>query len=449
VTKIENNFNDLGPKEWLPFQKSFTIFHQLDSLVLDNLRFFTKSSDDPAPSIASIGSPDFQISIKENARTLGINHSETRDSFDFLAVDVTGKSIDFDEATKWITELAPKLNHRKFLWVLVPTNQLNENGFPLAWELSNQLSKFLTRKDEKIICLPSGHTWTSLYFRKDEHSQFIPPNHPIAQSSSPDPKFYPTKRSVGRPYPNSLSFKNWFILKPKPRSKDEILHPAKYPEDLVRMYVEEFTKKGDTVFDPMSGTGTTQVESLNLERHAFGIELSELFHGIANKRCDEITTKCNYSVFLGDARDISTFDLLELDYVITSPPYWDMLNMKGAEVQAARKAKGLQTNYSENENDLGNLDDYGKFVEVLMEIYKETTIRLKSGGHLTIIVKNIKKKGNHYPLAFDLTEQLIDFLQLKHVGFWCQDDLQIAPYGYKHTWVSNTFHHYCLTFQKP
>ena len=126
-----------------------------------------------------------------------------------------------------------------------------------------------------------------------------------------------------------------------------------------------------------------------------------------------------------------------------------MLNMKGAEVQATRRSKGLQTNYSDDEKDLGNLDQYEAFVNDLTEVYLKTIKKLKSGGHITIVVKNIKKKGDHYPLAFDLTKRLMDFLKFIHVGFWCQDDLQIAPYGYKHTWVSNTFHHYCLTFKKP
>jgi len=432
MTKIENKFNDLGPKEWLPFQKSFTIFDNLDSLVLNNLRFFTKPSNTPKPMVSSFGSFDFKSSIQAHSDSLGLNNFPNHDSFDFLAMDLCHDKLNQNSIIHWITENATKLNDRKFLWVLMPTDILNEMGFPYIWELSNQLSNYLTRKDEKIICLPDGKTWTSLYFRKDENSELIHPTHILD----------PNLNSL------SLSFKNWFILKPKPRSKDEILHPAKFPEELVRMYVEEFTNKGDTVFDPMSGTGTTQVESLHLGRHAFGIELSKLFHGIAHKRCDEISTKCNYSIFLGDAREILTFDFPDLDYVITSPPYWDMLNMKGAEVQTARKVKGLQTNYSENENDLGNLDNYQKFLEDLTEIYKKTNLKLKTGGHFTIIVKNIKKKGNHYPLALDLTKQLIPFLNFKNVRFWCQDDLQIAPYGYKHTWVSNTFHHYCLTFQK-
>ncbi len=437
MTKIQNNFNDLGPKEWLPFQKSFTVFENLDSLIIKSLRFFTKSSHVPAPNVGSFGSPDFQHKVKSNAKKMGINYGIKQYTFDFLAVDLVGENIDLESALNWIFQFAPKLNSRKFLWILLPTNHVNDNGIPVAWSLSDQLAGYLTRKDEKIICLPDGNTWTSLYFRKDENSKLIAPKSIQTTQRKASLKLY------------SLSFKSWFILKPKPRSRDEILHPAKYPENLVNMYVQEFTKKGDTVFDPMSGTGTTQVESLNLGRHAFGIELSKIFHGIASNRCDEISTKCDYSIFLGDARNISSFNLPELDYVITSPPYWNMLNMRGAEVQAARKAKGLQTNYSDDDNDLGNLDDYQGFLDILVDIYDKTIAKLKNGGHFTIVVKNIKKKGNHYPLAFDLTKRLVNFIQLKHIGFWCQDDLQIAPYGYKHTWVSNTFHHYCLTFQKP
>ena len=439
---IENNFNDLGPKEWLPFQKSFTVFDDLDSLVLSNLRFFTKPSLEPKQNVLSFGSEIFNAAILKHIQSIELENEFENETIDFLAVDLTNDDTKWKDAIDWIGENASKLNYRKFLWVLVPTDLLTNNKVPLAWELSNQLAQHLTRKDEKIICLPDGSTWTSLYFRKDEQSQL----NPISSFLNLNP---PLATNMGFQSPLRLSFKNWFILKPKPRSKDEILHPAKYPEDLVKLYVEEFTQKGDTVFDPMSGTGTTQVESLRLERHAYGIELSELFHGIAHKRCSNISMNYDYKIIQGDARDISTFDLPQFDYVITSPPYWDMLNMKGAEVQASRKAKGLQTNYSDHENDLGNLDDYENFVTVLMDIYEKTIVKLKSGGHFTIIVKNIKKKGKLYPLAFDLTFRLKEFIHFKQCGFWCQDDLQIAPYGYKHTWVSNTFHHYCLTFQKP
>ena len=71
----------------------------------------------------------------------------------------------------------------------------------------------------------------------------------------------------------------------------------------------------------------------------------------------QIETDVNWEIFNGDARKIKDFHFPKFDYVITSPPYWDMLNMKGAETQANRRNTGFNTNYSDNTDDLGNLSD--------------------------------------------------------------------------------------------
>ena len=434
MPKSENKFNDLGPKEWLPFQKSFTEYKDLETLVDTNLKFFTKPSISPKQNVLSIGSDKFSSLFRSCSAKLGLSWNSAKKSYDFLAADLIKSELPISDAMTWVAKHSRKLNNKKFLWVLIPTNWLDSNGFPIPWKLSTELAEFLTRKDEKIICLPNGQTWTSLYFRKDEISKLYKPDFN-----------YPDNGIVKL---NQNSFPDWFILKPKPRTKNEVLHPAKYPEELVQMYVKKFTNQGEIVFDPMSGTGTTQVESLRLGRKAYGIELSKLFHDIATEKCAKFQKTKAWRIELGDARKIETMDFPKFDYVITSPPYWDMLNMKGAKNQALRKAKGLQTNYSDNRNDLGNLNNYTNFVKVLVDIYRKTANNLKSSGHITIVVKNIKKKGKLYPLAFDLTNKLMEYLEFIHVGFWCQDDIQISPYGYKHTWVSNTFHHYCVTFKK-
>ncbi|MBK6497920.1 MAG: hypothetical protein IPG00_07020 [Saprospiraceae bacterium] len=74
---------------------------------------------------------------------------------------------------------------------------------------------------------------------------------------------------------------------------------------------------------------------------------------------------------------------------------------------------------------------------------------MKPGSFLTIVVKNIKKKGRNYPFAWDLASGLMQKVHILPEVFWCQDDINLAPYGYGNTFVSNTFHQYCLTFQKP
>ena len=187
--------------------------------------------------------------------------------------------------------------------------------------------------------------------------------------------------------------------------------------------------------------------------------LSKYFCDIANNRCqnyvdpieENIVSKKNNSTFKiynEDARNLMKINLPIIDYIITSPPYWDMLNMAGAENQAKRKKQGLQLNYSDSDKDLGNIQDYEQFIDTLYNIYIECIKLLKEGGHLTIILKNIKKKGSNYPFAWDLAERLSKKLLLMPESVWCQDDLSIAPYGYGNTWVSNTFHTYCLSFKK-
>lgn len=49
------------------------------------------------------------------------------------------------------------------------------------------------------------------------------------------------------------------------------------------------TKKGDTVLDPFSGSGTTGVSALLHDRNYIGLELNEDYHEIASQRIRDTT----------------------------------------------------------------------------------------------------------------------------------------------------------------
>jgi hypothetical protein len=126
-----------------------------------------------------------------------------------------------------------------------------------------------------------------------------------------------------------------------------------------------------------------------------------------------------------------------------------MLHARGAQTQKKRRAADdLDVVYSDNPQDLGNVPGYDEFLQRLSGIYISLKPYLRPGAYLTIIVKNVKKGGKIYPLAWDLARSLSAAYTLKDEKIWCQDDIRLAPYGLGSAWVSNTFHHYCLQFRK-
>ena len=253
--------------------------------------------------------------------------------------------------------------------------------------------------------------------------------------------------------------KSWFIHNPPPRRKSVLRHPAKFPETLAMEFITFFTKPNHVVLDPMAGTGSTLVAALRTGRHAFGIELNPTYAEIARQALveeretlGEDAKGLQAEIITGDAAClvdiVSQSQIPVIDYMLTSPPYWDMLHVHGAATQKERRSsQELDVVYSVDPNDLGNIMDYEEFLTRLTQIYIGMKPVFRPGAYLTIIVKNIKKGGTIYPLAWDLASRLRNTYVLKDEKIWCQDNQRLSPFGLGNAWVSNTFHHYCLQFR--
>jgi site-specific DNA-methyltransferase (adenine-specific) len=66
--------------------------------------------------------------------------------------------------------------------------------------------------------------------------------------------------------------------------KDAFKHPAIFPELLAIDHIMSWSNKGDTIYDPFMGSGTTAVAAIKHERKYVGSEISEEYCEIANKR---------------------------------------------------------------------------------------------------------------------------------------------------------------------
>lgn len=61
-------------------------------------------------------------------------------------------------------------------------------------------------------------------------------------------------------------------------------HPAPFPIEIPLRLVQMFSFVGDTILDPFTGTGTTNLASMRTGRNSIGIEIDKKYLGIAEKR---------------------------------------------------------------------------------------------------------------------------------------------------------------------
>jgi len=261
--------------------------------------------------------------------------------------------------------------------------------------------------------------------------------------------------------------KTWFIHRPPSRKNEELLHPAKFPETMIRQFITFFTKPGDLVLDPFLGTGSTLVAAKQSNRSGVGIELSPAYAEISEHRIEKLdilaypplyqtNDQSFWQIICGDSRNLmdywKEFDLSSVDFCITSPPYWSQLERTTIR-QKKRKELGLDTRYSNDDpKDLGNLKDYNEFIEEQQKIFSRVYELLRPKGYMVVITNNVFANGRVYPLAYDTALSLIQNEDhpwiLKDERVWLQDDKSLVALGVNHAWVGNRCHQYCLFFRK-
>ncbi len=216
--------------------------------------------------------------------------------------------------------------------------------------------------------------------------------------------------------------------------------------------------------DPFLGTGSTLVAAIETGRSGVGFEIVDKYAAISKKRIADAmkenglgpsTNRSSWiEVVQGDSGGLSEIwrkkHYPPADYCITSPPYWNQLKRNSIR-QKTRVAKGLDTEYSNDPDDIGNIEDYRSFLSAMKRIFDEVHKVMKPKGYLTVITNNVFTQGRMHPLAFDTVSTLSQEpygWTPKDEKVWCQDDKTLLPLGVYNAWVGNRHHQYCLIFRK-
>ena len=236
-----------------------------------------------------------------------------------------------------------------------------------------------------------------------------------------------------------------------PDARVEKEHPAPFSFTDVSRLIRFFTKSGHTVLDPFVGVGSTLKAAAIEGRHGVGIELSPVFAELARRRlADELRPALfpllDQQLLEGDVRDVlPTLPDESVDFVLTSPPYWNILHKEDHKVAQEREAKGLATRYSDDERDLGNISDYHAFVAELARVFQECSRILKHNRYLCVVVGDFRDKGRYHMFHADLAAACEGVgYALKGITILYQPHKRVFPYGYPAAYVPNLHHQYIL-----
>ena len=82
-----------------------------------------------------------------------------------------------------------------------------------------------------------------------------------------------------------------YVVGKKAVDQEAKKHPAPFPYELAADHIKSWTNEGDIVLDPMCGSGTTCVAAMDLGRKYIGIDISQKYNEIAQKRINEAQYK--------------------------------------------------------------------------------------------------------------------------------------------------------------
>lgn len=262
---------------------------------------------------------------------------------------------------------------------------------------------------------------------------------------------------------NDLTGKEWikltksFLFSEKcADDKAAFEHPAPFLIKDIEKMISFFTKKGMTVLDPFMGSGTTAIAAYNLGRKSVGVDLSESYMSLALKRFNaKGMTDDDYIYILGDSLKVVK-EIGPVDYVITSPPYHNILKNKSQGLRSDKSEKGYRNGsrhgveyYSDKENDLGNQETYETFIKMLKKVMQNCYDILKPKKYCTIVISDFTVNKKEVCVQADIVNMMAA-IGFEFVGttVLLQDNKPLYPFGYPYSYKINHMHQNIINFKK-
>lgn len=164
----------------------------------------------------------------------------------------------------------------------------------------------------------------------------------------------------------------------------------KFPEGFVRYILKKYTKKGDNIFDPFTGLGTSLFVAEEMGRLPFGFEAEKQKYEWVSGQLDNWT-----HLVCDDAAQVMSYKFPKMDLVLTSPPYMPRHHKWNPLYGGDPKYAG-----------------YTNYLKRMRSIFSKTKSVMKKATPLIIQLDNLQHGKIFTPLVRDIAQCLDkDFIQ--------------------------------------
>ena len=235
------------------------------------------------------------------------------------------------------------------------------------------------------------------------------------------------------------------------------IHPSPKPPQLMEEIIKFFTKEWEYVLDYFMGVWGTLLWASLSWRKALWIDLSQKYINTYQEASEHLwlniqNSICGDSMVVLDDHDLikSNTNWNQFSLILIDPPYWDMMARKKTWEAVKKWKDSSATPFTELESDLWNMD-WGKFRKHFLLSVKKSIKLLKNKWHIVVFIKDMQPRWDNLNLLHsDLIHDISSLNWINYLWTKIRADLwvNLYPYWYPYSYVSNQIHQYILIFKK-
>jgi DNA modification methylase len=207
--------------------------------------------------------------------------------------------------------------------------------------------------------------------------------------------------------------------------------------EVARNLILRYSNENDILLDPMIGGGTTAIEAKILNRHIICSDVNDKALERTKALLDfDVENNAWQKVVKRDARDLSKANDESIDFILTHPPYADIIKYSDGKL----------------DDDLSNIHDIDKFADEMEKVAKELYRVLKKGKYCAILIGDTRRNKMYQPMAYKVMDRFMK------AGFHLKEDIIKRQFNCKATgfWVKKSqesnflliMHEHLFIFQK-